>query len=272
MSELQRLLEPAYTFLTRVPAGTALAAKARASDLDQLARSAAKDHPLPMAGEVPQLIDHTILKPEAGPADIERLCQEARQAAFASVCVNSSHVERAARNLVGSGVKVSAVVGFPLGAAASLAKALETAAAIEDGALEIDMVLAIGLLRAADYEAVAGDIAAVAAVAHAGGALLKVIFENALLTPAQQAAACLLVGGGGRGVRQDLHRVRPERRRGGRRAADACDRGPPGGSQSGRRHSFAGGSGTHGARRCQPHRHLQRSEDHARVRAGAGIR
>jgi len=181
LSELQRLLEPAYTFLTRVPAGTALTAKARASDLDQLARSAAKDQPLPIAREVPQLIDHTILKPEAAPADIERLCQEARQAVFASVCVNSSHVERAARNLVGSGVKVSAVVGFPLGAAASLAKALE-----------IDMVLAIGLLRAADYEAVAGDIAAVAAVAHAGGALLKVIFENALLTPAQQAAACLL--------------------------------------------------------------------------------
>ena len=192
MTELPRLLEPAYTFLTRVPAGTALAAKARASDLDQLARSTAMDHPLPIAREVPQLIDHTILKPEAGPADIERLCQEARQAVFASVCVNSSHVERAARNLVGSGVKVSAVVGFPLGAAASLAKALETAAAISDGALEIDMVLAIGLLRAADYEAVAGDIAAVAAVAHAGGALLKVIFENALLTPAQQAAACLL--------------------------------------------------------------------------------
>ena len=107
MSELQRLLEPAYTFLTRVPAGTALTAKARASDLDQLARSAAKDQPLPIAREVPQLIDHTILKPEAAPADIERLCQEARQAVFASVCVNSSHVERAARNLVGSGVKVA---------------------------------------------------------------------------------------------------------------------------------------------------------------------
>jgi deoxyribose-phosphate aldolase len=192
MIEVRRLLEPAHTFLARAPAGTALAAMARASDLDQLARSEAMDHPLPIARDVPQLIDHTILKPEAGPAEIEQLCQEARQAAFASVCVNSGHVERAAKNLVGSGVKVSAVVGFPLGAAATLAKALETAAAIEDGALEIDMVLAIGLLRAADYEAVAGDIAAVAAVTHAGGALLKVIFENALLTPAQQAAACLL--------------------------------------------------------------------------------
>jgi deoxyribose-phosphate aldolase len=166
MTELRRLLEPAHTFLVRVPAGAALAAKVRATDLDQLARSTAMDHPLPIARDVPQLIDHTILKLEAGPADSERLCQEARQAAFASVCVNSSHVARAAKNLVGSGVKVCAVVGFPLGAAASLAKALETAAAIEDGALEIDMVLAIGLLRAADYEAVAGDIAAVAAGAE----------------------------------------------------------------------------------------------------------
>jgi len=131
MTELRRLLEPAHTFLERVPAGAALATKARASDLDQRARSTAIYHPLPIVRDVPQLIDHTILKPEAGPADIERLCHEARQAAFASGCLNSSHVARAAKKLAGSGVRVCAVVGFPLGAAASRAKALETAAAIE---------------------------------------------------------------------------------------------------------------------------------------------
>jgi len=197
MSTLRLLLEPIHAFLARLPDGTALASKARASDLERLAQSIATDHPLPAASEVAKLIDHTLLKPEAGPAEIERLSQEARRASFAGVCVNSSQVARAEKVLAGSGVDVCAVVGFPLGAASTLAKCLEAAAAIEDGAREIDMVLAVGALRAADYEDVARDIAAVAAVAHAGGARLKVIFENSLLTPAQQAVACLLAVAGG---------------------------------------------------------------------------
>ncbi len=197
MSTLRDLIAPIDSFLGCAPDTSALAAKVRGSDLEQLARSTATDQALPAASEIAKLIDHTLLKPEAAPADIERLCQEARQASFASVCVNSSHVPRAAQALAGSGVDVCAVVGFPLGAASTLAKAAEAAAALEAGAHEIDMVLSVGALRAAEYDVVARDIAAVAAVTHAGGALLKVIFENSLLTPAQQAAACLLAVGAG---------------------------------------------------------------------------
>jgi deoxyribose-phosphate aldolase len=197
MSTLRELMAPIEDYLGRLPDTSALAEKVRASDLEQLARSTATDQPLPAAEEIAKLIDHTLLKPEAAPAEIDRLCREARQAAFARVCVNSSHVPRAAQVLAGSAVEVCAVVGFPLGAASTLAKAAEAAAAIEAGAREIDMVLPVGALRAAEYDVVAQDIAAVAAVTHAGGALLKVIFENSLLSPPQQAAACLLAVGAG---------------------------------------------------------------------------
>ncbi len=138
------------------------------------------------------LIDHTLLKPEATAADIRKVCAEARHYGFASVCVNPYWVRLVAGELAGSPVKVCSVVGFPLGASATEIKVAETAAAIRDGAQEIDMVLNIGELRGGNHDAVRGDIRAVVETAHAGGAIVKVILETALLNDEQKVAACLL--------------------------------------------------------------------------------
>jgi len=138
------------------------------------------------------LIDHTLLKPEATAADIRKVCAEARHYRFASVCVNPYWVGLVAGELAGSPVKVCSVVGFPLGASATEIKVAETAAAIRDGAHEIDMVLNIGELRAGNCSAVRGDIKAVVDTAHAGHAIVKVILETALLNQEQIVAASLL--------------------------------------------------------------------------------
>ncbi len=138
------------------------------------------------------LIDHTLLKPEATAADIRKVCAEARHYGFASVCVNPYWVRLVAGELAGSPVKVCSVVGFPLGASATEIKVAETAAAIRDGANEIDMVLNIGELRGGNPEAVRADIKAVVEIAHSGGAIVKVILETALLTDEQKVAASLL--------------------------------------------------------------------------------
>jgi deoxyribose-phosphate aldolase len=144
------------------------------------------------ARELARYIDHTLLKAEATPAQVEALCAEAAEHGFASVCVNSSHVALCAERLQGSGVAVGSTVGFPLGAMLSAAKAQEAGLAIEAGANEIDMVLPVGLLKAGDLHGVYEDIAAVVRTCHAGGALCKVIFETALLADAEKATACLL--------------------------------------------------------------------------------
>ncbi len=138
------------------------------------------------------LIDHTLLKPEATAADIRKVCAEARHYGFASVCVNPYWVRLVAEELAGSTVKVCSVVGFPLGASATEIKVAETAAAIRDGANEIDMVLNIGELRGGNHDAVRSDIKAVVEAAHAGGAIVKVILETALLNDEQKVAASLL--------------------------------------------------------------------------------
>ena len=138
------------------------------------------------------LIDHTLLKPEATADDIRKVCAEARQYHFASVCVNPYWVRLVAEELVGSTVKVCSVVGFPLGASATQIKVAETAAAIRDGAQEIDMVLNIGALRGGDHDAVRADIHSVVEIAHACGAIVKVILETALLNDEQKVAASLL--------------------------------------------------------------------------------
>jgi deoxyribose-phosphate aldolase len=138
------------------------------------------------------LIDHTLLKPEATAADIRKVCAEARHYRFASVCVNPYWVRLVAGELAGSPVKVCSVVGFPLGAGATEIKVAETTAAIRDGAQEIDMVLNIGELRAGNHDAVRGDIRAVVETAHAGGAIVKVILETALLSDEQKVAASLI--------------------------------------------------------------------------------
>jgi len=141
---------------------------------------------------IAELIDHTLLKPEATADDIRRICDEARTHGFASVCVNPYWVPLVAEELAGSKVKACAVVGFPLGANASAIKAAETLSAVEAGAREIDMVINIGELRAGDDGAVSMDIRAVVAAAHSGGAIVKVIIEAALLDDEQKIAACQL--------------------------------------------------------------------------------
>jgi len=141
---------------------------------------------------IASLIDHTILKPEATRADILKICGEARQYAFASVCVNAYWVPVVSAELAGSPVKVCTVVGFPLGATSTEAKVAETAAAVRAGAQEVDMVINVGALRSGDHEAVKLDIQAVVKVAHEAGAIVKVILETALLDDNQKAVACTL--------------------------------------------------------------------------------
>jgi len=135
-------------------------------------------------------IDHTLLKPEATAAEVDRLCDEARTHRFASVCVNGTWVRRCAEIVIGSGVAVCCVVGFPLGASATEVKVYEARRAIEDGACEIDMVMNVGALKSGDREFVRRDIAAVAETCHRMGAKLKVILETALLSDPEKIAAC----------------------------------------------------------------------------------
>lgn len=135
-------------------------------------------------------IDHTVLKPEATPAAIEKICAEALENNFAAVCINPCHIELAKRLLAGSEVKVATVIGFPLGANTTAAKAFEARDAIARGADELDMVLNIGMLKAGAYDYVREDIHAV--VEASGGKTVKVIFENCLLTEAEKIAATQL--------------------------------------------------------------------------------
>ena len=137
------------------------------------------------------LIDHTLLKPEASEADIQKLCGEAVQFGFASVCVNPSWVKRASEFLKGSSVPVCTVIGFPLGATLSDVKAYEARRAIFNGAGEVDMVINIGALKSGDDCLVEDDIRAVADAAHENHVLCKVIIETALLTDDEKVRACL---------------------------------------------------------------------------------
>jgi deoxyribose-phosphate aldolase len=143
----------------------------------------------PSASDLASFIDHTLLKPEATRAQIEKLCQEAAQHHFRAVCVNSSWVKQCSGLLRGTGVKVCAVAGFPLGAMDSRAKAFEARTAVSDGAQEIDMVMNVGAMKDRNLELVRGDMAAVRAACPAG-VLLKVIFENCLLTDEEKVLAC----------------------------------------------------------------------------------
>jgi deoxyribose-phosphate aldolase len=146
----------------------------------------------PIDTTIAGLIDHTLLRPEATREDILKLCREAREYKFASVCVNPYWVPLAAAEVAGSPVKVCSVVGFPLGATSTEAKAAEAQAALQAGAHEIDMVQNIGALRSGDYASVQADIAAVVEVAHRSGAIVKVILETALLDDDQKVIACQL--------------------------------------------------------------------------------
>jgi deoxyribose-phosphate aldolase len=148
---------------------------------------------MPEGDQIAAYIDHTLLKAQATPDQIERLCQEALDYQFASVCVNPVFIDRCSHRLAGSSVAVCGVIGFPLGANVTEVKVHEAERAIADGATEIDMVMPIGLLKAKDYRAVAEDLVAIIRTVHQLKALVKVIIETALLTREEIVMACSLV-------------------------------------------------------------------------------
>ena len=137
---------------------------------------------------IASMIDHTLLKPEATPAQVEKLCAEAAEYHFASVCVNPVYIPLAARLLDGTGVKVCCVVGFPLGAIAPEQKAAEAASCAAMGAEELDMVIHVGAAKAGDWALVQRDIVGV--VKAAAGRTVKVIIETCLLTDEEKVKAC----------------------------------------------------------------------------------
>lgn len=137
-----------------------------------------------------QYIDHTLLKAEATPDDIKKICDEAKEMGFMAVCVNSAYAELAAAELKGSGVKTAVTTGFPLGMMVTAAKAYESKLAAEAGADEIDTVINIGRLKAGDYDYVLDDLQAV--VNATGTAKVKVIIEAGMLTEGEIIKACEL--------------------------------------------------------------------------------
>lgn len=140
---------------------------------------------------VARMIDHTLLKPESTKEQIIKLCEEAKEHHFATVCVNPYWVSTAAAELKGSGVGVTTVVGFPLGATSTFVKMAETRDAIANGATEIDMVINIGALKSGDFDAVKKDIEGVVQASN-GHAPVKVIIETGLLETEEKKKACLL--------------------------------------------------------------------------------
>jgi deoxyribose-phosphate aldolase len=147
--------------------------------------------------DLASLLEHTLLKAEATREDVERLCGEAREWSFRGVCVNPVQVRAAVSALAGSGRGIYTVCGFPLGASGGAAKAFEARTAVEAGAEEVDMVVAIGHLRAHDDRVVGAEIEAVVKACHDGRARTKVILETALLDPADVVRGCLLASDAG---------------------------------------------------------------------------
>ncbi len=139
--------------------------------------------------DIAKYIDHTILKPEATIEEVKKLCREATEYNFASVCVNACYAKLVSTELIGSDVKACVVVGFPLGAMTKEAKAFETTQAIENGATEIDMVINVGALKDKNYALLKEDIEAVVNAAK-GKAIVKVIIETCLLSDEEKVKAC----------------------------------------------------------------------------------
>lgn len=141
-------------------------------------------------GNIAGMIDHTLLKAAATSADIKKICAEAREYKFASVCVNSCYAKLVTEQLAGTGVKTCCVVGFPLGAMSTESKAYEAKCAVADGAGEIDMVVNVGALKEGNDQFVEDDIRAV--VEASKPAIVKVIIETCLLTDEEKVRACEL--------------------------------------------------------------------------------
>lgn len=140
--------------------------------------------------ELNRMIDHTLLKPEATPADVRRVCAEAKKFGFFSVCVNTHYVPMVVSELENSVISVCSIAGFPLGAVDSGVKAYEAKTVVENGADEVDMVLNIGALKAGETNMVEDDIEGVVGVC--GGRVVKVIIEAALLSNEEKYRACEL--------------------------------------------------------------------------------
>ena len=148
----------------------------------------AEDVPVDLA----KYIDHTLLKPDATQDEIDRMCDEAIENGFASVCINPTWVRRAAEKLRGSDVVECTVIGFPLGANTPEIKAMEARRALREGAKEVDMVINVGALKSGQHALVRQDIEKVVDAAHEGGAIAKVILETALLTDEEKVIASAL--------------------------------------------------------------------------------
>ncbi|MCZ2340223.1 MAG: deoxyribose-phosphate aldolase [Bacteroidales bacterium] len=148
----------------------------------------------PTLAELAKMFDHSLLKPTLTDAELEQGCWLARQYDVASVCIKPYAVKLAAKLLAGSSVQASTTIGFPHGGHRTQVKVYEAELALADGATELDMVVNIGKVLSGEWNAVASDIAAVVAVAHANGAKVKVIFENAFLKDEHKIALCRICG------------------------------------------------------------------------------
>jgi deoxyribose-phosphate aldolase len=151
----------------------------------------------PRGAEITSWIDHTLLKPEATAGQVKKLCEEARQYHFVTVCVNPVYVPLARSLLMDSGVGVCAVIAFPLGATLPEDKAHEARRVIENGAVEVDMVINLGALKSESFGLILNDILFVTQAAHERGVKVKVIIETALLTRHEKILACLLAQAAG---------------------------------------------------------------------------
>ena len=176
--------------------------------------------------QLAKVIDHSLLRPELTEQEVVEGCKLAARYNTATVCVKPTHVKLAAVVLKGSDVKVSTVVGFPHGSNLTATKVAEAQAAMDDGAVELDMVLNIGALRSGQADFVRDDIQAVCSAAHTRGVKVKVIFENAYLNEAQKDPGMPAMRAGRGRLGQDLHRFCAERGDPGGSALDAgqCQR------------------------------------------------
>lgn len=146
---------------------------------------------------LPAMLDQTLLKADAMPVEIEQLCQEALQNHYAAISIAPIFLPLATNLLAGSEVKIGSVVGFPLGANQTHIKVAEAQSAIEQGAVELDMVIPVGLMKGGQYQAVLEDILNVSETTHRGGAILKVIIETCMLKRREKILACLLARAAG---------------------------------------------------------------------------
>ena len=157
-----------------------------------LSRSLPAARPTTSAADLASMIDHTLLRPDATIREVEKLCAEAAEYRFASVCVNLAYVRVCGPLLAHSAVHLGTVVGFPLGATPTEVKLFEARGALKAGARELDVVINVGMMKNGWYGELVGEVAAVVEAAHRGGALCKVIIETALLDNGEKIRACLL--------------------------------------------------------------------------------